>query len=37
MRLLTLDVIISNEIKYMIDHQPILEGEASWWANLQHF
>lgn len=27
MRLLTLDVIISNEIKYMIDHQPILEGE----------
>lgn len=27
MRLLTLDVIISNEIKYMIDHQPILVGE----------
>ncbi|WP_413527607.1 GntR family transcriptional regulator [Marinilactibacillus psychrotolerans] len=27
MRLLTLDVIISNEIKFMIENKPILEGE----------
>lgn len=27
MRLLTLDITISNEIKYMIENKPILEGE----------